>query len=461
MTGTETVPAWVTLTRPGEPRPDAAPSRRRLLFGLVAAAIVVVLVVVGVGVLVARQLAEREAAHDAARTAELLGDVLIEPALSDSLLDGDPAALAELDEVVRNRVLGGAVLRVKLWDASGTIVYSDEPRLIGERFGLDDEELEVLGNGGVEAEVSDVAAPENRYERGRGELLEAYHAVATSSGRTVLFEAYFRYDEVAARTGELWTASSLLSVGSVFALIVLLLPLGRRLFVHLRAAQRQRETLLHQALDASADERRRIAARLHDGTIQELTGSALLLSAAAAEARRSGASEAASALEDASRSVRGNVGALRTLLVDVYPPGLASAGLVSALDDLAAAVRTRGLRVDVRADEPLGLDPAGERLAFRVVRELLANAVRHAGATVISVRASADGREAVLEVADDGSGFDAGLLARDRPGHFGTRLLIDAAEEAGAELAVATAPGSGTRWRLRIPLGLEGAGAGG
>jgi two-component system NarL family sensor kinase len=58
----------------------------------------------------------------------------------------------------------------------------------------------------------------------------------------------------------------------------------------------------------------------------------------------------------------------------------------------------------------------------------------------------------VLEVADNGIGFDASE-AFDRPheGHFGLRVLVDVAREGGADLLLATAPGHGTRWLLRVP----------
>lgn len=445
-------PAWIDLTAAQTRRSALAepPSRRGLFTRLIAAAVLVVLVVVAVGVFVARQLAEREAVHDAARSAELLGDVIVEPALSDALLDGDTEARAMLDDLVRTRVLGESVVRVKIWDGEGRILYSDEPRLIGGTFGLDDEERRVLASSGVEAEVSDLGAPENRYETGQGELLEAYHAVTSPSGRAVLFEAYFRYDQVSVRTGELWGAFSLLATGSVLALLVLLLPLGRRLFVYLRDVRAHREAVLQHALDASSDERRRIAGRLHDGAIQDLTASALALHAGAARAQRSGDAGLAAELDEAARTLRANVGGLRSLLVDVYPPSLTAAGIRPALDDLSDAVRGRGVRVRIVEDGLPELTPDEARLVFRVVRECLANAVRHAkaGEAVVTLGpAQADGSLPV-EIADDGCGFDPVGIERPESGHLGIPLIVEAAASEGARLLVHSAPGEGTRWRL-------------
>ena len=61
-------------------------------------------------------------------------------------------------------------------------------------------------------------------------------------------------------------------------------------------------------------------------------------------------------------------------------------------------------------------------------------------------------RAVVLEIVDDGVGFDvADALAHPAEGHFGLRVLGDVASEAAAELAVSSARGSGTAWRLRVP----------
>ena len=64
----------------------------------------------------------------------------MQPALSDGVITGDPEALATLDSAVRDHVLGGSIVRVKIWTPDGRIVYSDEPRLVGERFDLGEDE---------------------------------------------------------------------------------------------------------------------------------------------------------------------------------------------------------------------------------------------------------------------------------------------------------------------------------
>jgi signal transduction histidine kinase len=68
------------------------------------------------------------------------------------------------------------------------------------------------------------------------------------------------------------------------------------------------------------------------------------------------------------------------------------------------------------------------------------------------VRLFRDGQSTVLEIYDDGAGFDpAPVLDNPEDGHFGLRILTDLAVNAGAELLLATAPGTGCRWRLEVP----------
>jgi two-component system, NarL family, sensor kinase len=67
----------------------------------------------------------------------------VEPALDSSLLERDPEAVDAVDRIVNERVLSDRVVRVKLWDSDGRVVYSDEPRLIGSRFPLDPSKLQV------------------------------------------------------------------------------------------------------------------------------------------------------------------------------------------------------------------------------------------------------------------------------------------------------------------------------
>jgi len=133
---------------------------------------------------------------------------------------GDPVALAALDDVVAARILGGPIVRVKIWKPDGTIIYSDEAALIGRRYPLGGDELQILRQGGSEAELSDLAKPENVFERDEGQLLEAHTPVRSADGQLALFEIYERFSSVNANGRRLLRA---LAPPLVVALLVLLL----------------------------------------------------------------------------------------------------------------------------------------------------------------------------------------------------------------------------------------------
>ena len=151
-----------------------------------------------------RSLANAEALRDARQFATLAGQGIVEPTIAPGLLRGEPQAIAAVDRIVQERVLGERVVRVKLWTRDGRIVYSDEPRLIGARFPLDAEKLDVLRTGTTKASLSDLAGPENRYERGQGDLYEVYLPIRAPDGTPLLFETYQRRSAVASTGRRIW-----------------------------------------------------------------------------------------------------------------------------------------------------------------------------------------------------------------------------------------------------------------
>lgn len=445
---------WVVVSAGRRDSVEIEKPRRILAFVGVGAA--VVLVVVGIfGVVAARNLAARQAVHDAASTADLLAEAVVQPSLTNAITRRDPAAVAAVGNALRPYMASSSLVRVKLWARDGTILYSNEPRLLGQRFTLDTEETAVFAHPQTRAEVSDLTAPENRYERGHGRLLEAYRPVWTPNGTPLLFETYSPYTEVDQRAGQLWRGFAGVTVGSLVLFVALMIPLLWRLIRRLRAAQRQREALLQRAVDASADERQRIAATLHDGVVQELAGASFSLSGAANRAQAIGDDELTADLRATATTLRDSIGGLRTLLVDIYPETLESAGLLEVLRDLATTLRSREIAVhlDLPEVDP-GLGAEADRLVFRIVHECLQNVRRHSAAANVrvSLHSTGTGTGTVVEVADDGTGFDpAQVLASPAEGHFGLRVLADLASRSGAHLAVSSAPGSGCTWRLELP----------
>lgn len=472
------MPALRTLTRAPEqvPAPERPASLRRILAQLVLIALLVMIgVIVGAGIAASR-LAAREAVTSTTNTANLMALAVVQPVVTDALYRGEPAAVAAVDAVVRRSVLPSGVVRVKIWRPDGTVLYSDDPDLVGVRFELDANQRAALAEPQTRAEVTDLDEPENALDRGAGKLIEVYRPVWTPSGRQLLFEIYTDYGPVSDRAADLRRALLGLLISTVALLAVLLTPVVARLVRQLRTAARHREELMQKAIDASEEERRRIAVGLHDGPVQNLVAGAYATAAAAARAEADGRPRDAEVINAAGAGIRDAVGSLRSVLVDLYPPTLAGSGLETALRDLAPGLRARGLVVDLdvdgRADGDTGSDDAKdepalteaqERLVYRTARECVRNIAAHAEASHVTLRLHRTDRGVELWVQDDGRGFEVDdVVAAARAGHLGLPSMIEQAEQAGAELQVASEPGAGTRWHLVVPLRADvGAGAAG
>jgi len=398
---------------------------------------------------VSRRVGTQDAIADADRVTSIAAEAAVEPILTDGIITMDPGILAEIDHVVRNQVRRGSLVRVKIWGADGTILYSDEPRLIGERFDLDDDKLEALAGEDVHAHVSDLTDPENRFEEQADKLLEVYQLLETEPGNTpVLFEAYFRYSEVEEAGRRAWLRFAPVTLGSLVLLELLQVPLATSLARRLRRTQDQREQLLRSAIEATDAERRRIASDLHDGVVQDLAGVAFSLSAAA----RANHPPSRDEIREAGDQVRDSVRALRSLLVEIYPPNLYEEGLEAALGDLTAKVDARGIVSSLVVDAPVErLATDQTQLVYRAAQEGLRNVVAHAGASQVAVRVNGDDETVVLQVIDNGRGMPESEI-EERNGHMGLKTLSGLAASMGATVSLSSAPGRGTVLTLEVPI---------
>src|SRR5436190_1243249 len=295
-----------------------------VLAGLAA----VVLISAGT-IYVVRRNATTEAIRNARDIAGIDGHAVAEPVLADGVLSGDPAALGRINTVVHERILSERVVRVKVWTPEGRIVYSDEPRLVGQTFDLGAGERAALRTGKIAADLSKLEEPENRYERPYSKLLEVYVPAHTIGGQKVLFEAYLRYSSIAQSGRHIWGSFAPVMIGGLLLLFLVQVPLAWSMARGLRQGREERERLLRRALDASDAERRRIARDLHDGVVQSLAG--VSYSLASVEPKVDGANR--DALREAAVGTRRSIRALRSLLVEIYPPSLRDAGLRAALSD--------------------------------------------------------------------------------------------------------------------------------
>ena len=426
-------------------RPSSITATVAAFAGLGLAAVAVVAVLASVAI---RHTTNQEALRDARELTRTAALSAVDPDLTDRVVTGDPAALARLDRAVRTRVLTSPVVRVKIWDLDGRIVYSDRQALIGRRFALSPAQLDAARRGGVAADVSDATEPENVFERGLGKLLEVYLPVRTPGGRPLLYEEYLRYGAIAESSRRQWNALLPAFGGALLVLALAQLPLAFWLARRLEQREQEREALLVHVVEASDRERRRLAQALHEGPVQELAGLTWRLSAAARRAPPPLDTE----LDESAAAARQAQRGLRSVLVTLYPPNLRRVGLETALRDVAAPLRDAGVDVELDLADPAGLAPDAEALVYRVAEEALRNTQRHAAAGHVSVRLRRIDGRAVLRVRDDGVGFAPDDLAgAEAEGHRGLALLRDLAADAGGTLTVHAEPGHGTDLELDAP----------
>ena len=410
---------------------------------LAAGLLVLVVVVIGT-VQLSSRAADEEALNDAQSTTELLARSVAQPAIPRGLAAGNPGAVDRFDRTVLRRLLVGEVRRIKIWTAQGRIVYSDETRLIGDRFPLGHEELDVLRNGGTDAEISDLSEPENRFEPAGQPLVEVYTRVKSPEGEPLLFEAYYSATDIAQRREEVYDSFQPIALGGLLVLVAVTTPLLWALTRRLDRTGRDRARLLERAADASESERRRIARDLHDGVVQDLAGTAFALSATARDAGTD--TETARRLEPMASSVRASLRSLRSLLVEIYPPDLRADGLGAALEDLVAPAAAAGVTARVEVYDVAHASADAVRLVWRVAQEAVRNALRHSGASHLTVQVRQVGDRLTLDVTDDGAGFDP----RQPASGLGLRSQRDLIAEAGGTLDVRSMPGGGTTLHLEV-----------
>jgi signal transduction histidine kinase len=203
---------------------------------------------------------------------------------------------------------------------------------------------------------------------------------------------------------------------------------------------------------STLSERNRLALELHDAVSQRLFSLVLTAEAAGTlfDRDRAAAREQVGKLQVLAREA---LDELRSLIFELRPPDLGRDGLCGALRKHVEVLRRlHPGEIELDVDAELGGDPARDRELLRVAQEALQNAVRHARARHVAVRLRSENGRLLLEVEDDGVGFDPG--APDlRSTRLGLTSMEERAQRLGGRLEIQSAPGAGTRVRLEAGLG--------
>jgi PAS domain S-box-containing protein len=200
---------------------------------------------------------------------------------------------------------------------------------------------------------------------------------------------------------------------------------------------------------ARIEERQRLARELHDSVSQALYGISLGAHTALTQVD-TGQDGVSEALNYVISLAQAGMDEMRAVIFDLRPESLEREGLMVALRKQAVAMRAgHGVTIELNlSDEPAVPLPLKEAL-YRICREALQNAVKHARADRLEVRLARGPDGIGLEVSDNGVGFDP---QAPYPGHLGLHSMRERATEIGGSLDIFSAPGSGTRIRAYVPI---------
>jgi two-component system sensor histidine kinase NreB len=203
-----------------------------------------------------------------------------------------------------------------------------------------------------------------------------------------------------------------------------------------RAQEQIRFTRLLAArtLEAQEEERRRLARDLHDGLGQDLYSLRLQ-----AQLGRPVVEQCSALMEEIQR-----------LATSLYPAALERLGLVAGLRSYLDKFWRDRVRLEVSEDFPR-LAPAAEAAIFRLVQEAVGNALRHGQAASVLVRLGRESGGLVVEVTDNGCGFEPTAIPRRG---LGLMSMQERAESLGGTLQVESAAQRGTRVRALLPASL-------
>ncbi|HEX5556607.1 MAG TPA: GAF domain-containing protein [Gaiellales bacterium] len=224
----------------------------------------------------------------------------------------------------------------------------------------------------------------------------------------------------------------------------------------LAALERRHRELMERLVRAQEQERSRVAADLHDDTIQVMSACVISLDSVRLAMQDGKVERARRGLEQVSNLISGAVERTRRMTFDLRPAVLWHHGLVVALEQALHTLESEtGIATSL---EVVGLerriDSTMETLVFRSITEILANARVHSGAKALRVRIERGAGVLHVRVADDGRGFDldAALARARRTNHLGLESLMERVDAAGGRVQITTAPGQGTVVEITQPL---------
>lgn len=277
-----------------------------------------------------------------------------------------------------------------------------------------------------------------------------YAAILTSLLAFLSFDFFFfppPYTFLVVKAEDLLTLVVFLTTAIITGQMALAL---RRRAEQARSRERELRILYEQAQElASLQERQRLARELHDSVSQVLY-SIGLGAHTARDALDSDPEQTLASIDYVLALTEAGLAEMRALIFELRPESLELEGLVAALSRQVAVLRTRRkLTVNVDLGEEPTIPLEMKQALYRIAQEALHNIVKHAHASVVELRLEALTNEIILEVHDNGKGFDP---STSFPGHLGLRSMRERAAKMGGVLTIESLPGQGTCVGVRVPL---------
>jgi signal transduction histidine kinase len=203
---------------------------------------------------------------------------------------------------------------------------------------------------------------------------------------------------------------------------------------------------------AVAEERNRLARDLHDSVTQALYSQTLYAEAAARELAAGETETTADHLTELGKTARLALQEMRLMIFELRSPVLEKQGLVAALQERLEAVEARaGIRAGLKSTLMDRLPTELEVGLYGIAREALNNVLKHARATEVQVSISQTEQKVLMEVMDNGIGFETG--APSNVGRLGVKGMRERASQLGADLRLESRPEGGTTVRVEAPNG--------
>ena len=379
----------------------------------------------GIGLWISQQIETAVTNRTAAVTA-LYVDSYISPHLQGLAENNNKYAVnvAALERLLTDTSLGTQIVSFKVWSPDGTVLYATNPELIGQQYPIEDG-LAAAFNGDVVTEVSNLDKPEQALERERwGSLIETYAPSRDASSDTIIAVSEFYQLNVALQQNEILNS-------------------------RVRRAAAPTTALNEKNL-------RRISADLHDGPAQDLA-LALLRLESLSEAIEETKPEVSQDFRTIQLATESAMKELRTISAGLRLPEIAP---ISLAETVQRAVHDFEKKTGSNITLTLGVLPDEAPLpvkitAYRVLKEALANGFRHAGGAGLTVHVytnTSEQEELVVEISDNGPGFDLQNPPVDnRLGLVGMRERV---ELLGGEFELHSTVGQGTAVRAILPLSI-------